>query len=75
MFEGFSYLIALLLVIAAIAFLFNTPIAGLKPHFGTRRAAPSRGVRAATGGVFTAAACFFVWMGLNAKPVLLWLSS
>ena len=75
MFEGFSYLIALLLVIAAVAFVFNTSIAGLKPHFGKRRAAPSNAARVTAGGLFAAGASFFVWMGINAKPVLLWLSS
>ncbi len=75
MFEGFSYLIALLLVIAAIAVVFDSPIGGLKPRFGKHAARPSKTIRIATGSALTACASLSVWMGINAKSVVLWLSS
>jgi hypothetical protein len=75
MFEGISYLVASLLVIAAIAFISNRSIGGLKPHFGENRTLPSKAARVVTGTTFLALAGAFTWMGLNAKAVTLWLSS
>jgi len=75
MFEGLCYLVAALLVIAAVVFFTGKPIAGLQPTFGKDKPVPPKNLRMVAGTVFVALAGGMLWVGLNTTTVVRFLSS
>ena len=74
MFEGFSYLVASLLLIGAVVFFTGTEIAGLKPTFGKGKPVPPRNLRMIAGAVFVLLAGGAFWVAANTSAVLRYLT-